>query len=137
MKEQIRRFEDLIAWQKARELTGYIYKVSSVRAFFSDFPLRDQIRKAAISVPSNIAEGFERWTLPEFRHFLSIAKGFCGEIRTQLYIASDLGYLDEQQIASTMQTAQSVGELIGRLRSSIDRKVSTQDAGHRTQDRCS
>jgi four helix bundle protein len=133
MKEPIRRFEDIVAWQCGRKLVADIYKLSNDQPFCRDFALRDQIRRSAISIPSNIAEGFERWTLPEFRRFLSIAKGSCGELRTQVYLAADLGYLDPQQADSLMRTAQSVVELIGKLRSSIDLRR-TQDAGHGTQD---
>jgi four helix bundle protein len=132
MKEPVRRFEDLIAWQKARALSVEIYQLS--KSFSEDFALRNQIRKAAISIPSNVAEGFERFTLPEFRRFLSIAKGSCAELRTQLYIAMDVGYLDPAQTAPVMRRAESVGEIIGRLRRSIEQKP-TQDTARRTQDR--
>ncbi len=135
MKEPIRRFEDLIAWQRARALVGDIYRISAQRPFVRDFALRDQVRKSAISIPSNISEGFERFTLAEFQRFLSIAKGSCGELRTQLYIASDIGYIDPADLHPLMLNAESVGQLIGRLRGSVDKsRHRTQDAGHRTQD---
>src|SRR6266542_1767594 len=79
MKEKIRRFEDLIAWQKARAFAREIYCISSHRPFSRDFPIRNQICGAALSVPSNIAEGFERDRLREFHQFLSIAKRSCAE----------------------------------------------------------
>jgi len=134
MKKRIERFEDLIAWQKARVLTADIYRVSSKGRFSRDFALRDQIRSSAISVPSNIAEGFERWSLREFHKFLTYAKGSCGELKTQLYIAGDIGYVDGEVLEPLLQRAQSVSEIIGRLRSSVERPR-TQDAGRRTQDR--
>ena len=77
----VESFEELIAWQKTRELTAEVYRLSDSGQFAKDFALRDQIRRASISIMSNIAEGFERRTRPEFRQFLGIAKGSCGEVR--------------------------------------------------------
>jgi four helix bundle protein len=131
MKKKVERFEDLIAWQKARALTADIYRVSTTGRFARDFALRDQIRRSAISIPSNIAEGFERWSLGEFHRFLTYAKGSCGELKTQLYIAGDVGHLDDAALAPLLKAAQSVSEIIGKLRSSIER---TQDAARSTQD---
>jgi len=131
MKKKVERFEDLIAWQKARTLSADIYRASAAGAFSRDFALRDQIRRSAVSVPSNIAEGFERWSLGEFHRFLTYAKGSCGELKTQLYIAGDIGYLDEAALAPLLKQAQSVSEIVGKLRRSIER---TQDAGRSTQD---
>ena len=91
----IERFEDIEAWKLARQATRHIYKVSSVGAFSRDFALVNQIRRAAISVMSNIAEGFERGGNREFLQFLAIAKGSCGEVRSQLYIAADQNYFDK------------------------------------------
>jgi four helix bundle protein len=132
MKKKVERFEDLIAWQKARTLTADINPVSSKGNFSRDFALRDQIRSCAVSVPSNIAEGFERWSLREFHKFLSYAKGSCGELETQLYIARDVGYLSDETLQPLLQQAESVSEIIGRLRSSFERPR-TQDAARRTQ----
>jgi four helix bundle protein len=80
----IERFEDIEAWKLARKLTSLIYEVSAARDFSRDFALRDQIRRASISIVSNIAEGFERDGDREFLQFLSVAKGSCGEVRAQL-----------------------------------------------------
>jgi four helix bundle protein len=85
----IKQFEDLEAWKKARELGNAIYKVTSDGSFSRDFVLRDQIRRAVVSISSNIAEGFERSGDGEFNRFLAIAKGSCGELRSQLYLAFD------------------------------------------------
>jgi four helix bundle protein len=84
-------FEDLIAWQKARVLSRDIYGVTRLAEFSKDYSLVDQIRRACISILSNIAEGFERGGRPEFHQFLVVAKGSCGEVRSQLYIALDGG----------------------------------------------
>lgn len=90
----IQKFEDLICWQKARLLTKFVYDISKYGNFQTDRGLQDQIRRAAVSVMSNIAEGFDRGTRPEFINYLFIAKGSCGEVRCQLYIAYDAGYID-------------------------------------------
>jgi four helix bundle protein len=88
---KIERFEDIIAWKKSKELTILIYKnFSSTK----DFSFKNQIERASISIMNNIAEGFERQTNKEFKNFLFIAKGSCGEVRSMLGIAKDLGYLD-------------------------------------------
>jgi len=92
---KITRFEDIDAWKKARELTREVYAISRSEHFGRDFGLRDQIRRSAVSVMSNIAEGYERDGNAEFRHFLYIAKGSAGEVRSQLYVALDAGYIDE------------------------------------------
>lgn len=87
----IQKFEDLLAWQKARELTREVYKaLKDCR----DFGFKDQIQRAAVSVMSNIAEGFESGTRQEFLNYLYIAKGSAGEVRAQLYAAYDIGYLN-------------------------------------------
>ena len=91
----IRRFEDIVAWQKARELNREVYRITRGDPFSRDYALRDQIRKASISVMSNIAEGFERDGNAEFRQFLYVAKGSAGEVRSQLYAALDAEYIDQ------------------------------------------
>ncbi len=101
MSSQIQKFEDLIAWQKARELAKVIYKMTEAGKFSRDFGMRDQIRRAAVSIMSNIAEGFERMGRAEFHQFLVIAKASCAEVRSQLYIAHDIGYLDREQFEET------------------------------------
>lgn len=90
-----RQFEDILAWQKARELVARLYQVSRAGEFSRDFALREQMRRASLSIPSNIAEGFERGGRKEFILFLGHAKGSCGEVRSQLYHALDLAYSDE------------------------------------------
>ena len=87
-------FEDNDAWQRSRELTNLIYKVTAEGAFSKDYGLKDQIRRASVSIMSNIAEGFERSGTGEFAHFLATAKGSAGEVRSQLYVALDQGYIN-------------------------------------------
>ena len=93
----VKCFEDLEVWKSARTLTRKIYDFTSKHAFSKDFGLRDQIRKASVSIMSNIAEGFERGGTQEFIQFLSIAKGSSGEVRCQLYIAFDQDYFDKEE----------------------------------------
>ena len=94
MSEKVRNFEDLVVFRKARALANEAYRLTRDGGFSRDFGLRDQIRRAAVSVVSNIAEGFERGSNAELIQFLYIAKGSCGEVRAQLMIAQDEGYVD-------------------------------------------
>jgi four helix bundle protein len=110
-----RRFEDIDAWQKARELTRKIYAVSRQGAFGRDFGLGDQIQKASVSVMSNIAEGFDRSGNREFAQFLSVAKGSVAEVRSQLYVALDAEYLDQESFRKLSKTALETSRLIGGL----------------------
>ena len=123
-EERVERFEDLIAWQKARLLTAEIYRVSSQSHFARDFGLRDQICRAAVSVMSNIAEGFERNRAAEFHQFLSIAKASCGEVRSQLYVALDAGYLNEDVFDAMRSRAEEVSRITGGLCASLAQRRS-------------
>ena len=125
MSKKIERFEDFIAWQKARKLTSNIYKVSNIGEFARDFGLKDQIRRAGVSVMSNIAEGFERGRPTEFHQFLSIAKGSCAELRSQLYVALDVGYVVCDDFRTLMSEAVEVGQIVGGLRASVERRRDT------------
>lgn len=113
------RFEDLIAWQKARQLAQRIYRITRNGDFAKDFGLAGQIQRAAVSVVSNIAEGFERTSLQESRHFLSNAKGSCGEVRAQLYVALDLGYVNETVCRQLLSQAEEVSRIISGLHASV------------------
>lgn len=93
---KISSFEDIEVWKKAVELCEKVYLLTDQTALNKDFGLRDQIRRSAISIPSNIAEGFERESNNQFIYFLIIAKGSCGELRTQLYLAMKIKHIDEQ-----------------------------------------
>lgn len=118
----VQKFEDLVAWQKARLLTKQIYLLTVNERFSRDFGLKDQIQRAAVSVMSNIAEGFERSGLQEFHQFLVIAKSSCAEVRSQLYIALDIGYISEVEFDETRLLAVEVGKIIGGLRASVKRQ---------------
>jgi len=90
-------FEDLLVWQKGIELVKEVYRVTSDGRFSRDFGLRDQIQRAAVSIPTNIAEGFERGSRKEYVRFLYIAKGSAGEVRSLLRVARELEYLEAAQ----------------------------------------
>lgn len=108
----IRHFRDIEAWQKARELANGVYAISGKGLFAKDFALRDQMRKAAISVVANIAEGYERGGNPEFVQFLSVAKGSVGEVEAQLYVALDQGYVTQEEFDAVEGLARSTRRLI-------------------------
>jgi len=109
----IEKFEEIEAWQKARELTREIYRITNQGSFVKDFGLRDQIRRAAVSVMSNIAEGFGRGGNKEFIQFLSTAKGSASEVQAQLYVALDAEYITKEQFQLLYDLAQSSGKLTG------------------------
>lgn len=122
MSKKIEKFEDFIAWQKARQLSRKIYKATSLPGFSRDFGLKDQIRRSAISIMSNIAEGFERGRAAEFHQFLSIAKASCAELRSQLYVAFDANYLSQSQFQELMSSAIEVGQIVGGLRVAVEKR---------------
>lgn len=107
----IQKFEDLICWQKARELANFVFDLTD-RSTFKDYDLKRQIRRAAISSMSNIAEGFDRATRPEFIDALFIAKGEVGEVRSQLYISFDRHYIDQQTLDKGLNLTDSCSRLI-------------------------
>lgn len=108
-----KRFEELEVWQLARILVSDIYKMTLSGKFSKDFALRDQMRRCAVSVMSNIAEGFERHTNKEFVNFLFIAKGSCGEFRSQLYVALDCGYINNEDFEKCNRSCQAISKSIG------------------------
>jgi four helix bundle protein len=110
-----RTFEEIEAWKRARQLTREVYAVSGREAFARDFALRDQIRRASVSIMSNIAEGYERNGRKEFIQFLSMAKGSAGEVASQLFVAFDQGYLSETQFKHLQESTLDVARLVGGL----------------------
>jgi len=115
----VRRFEDLVVWQKARVLTNEIYKITKKPEFSKDLGLKDQIQRASVSIMSNIAEGFERGSKEEFIQFLYISRGSCGEVRTQLYVAKDQDYITEEEFQKLQKLAVEVSRLIYHLIESV------------------
>jgi four helix bundle protein len=108
----IERFEDIEAWKNAREMTIMLY---SVMQDSNDYAFRNQILKASVSVMNNIAEGFERRTNNEFKHFLYIAKGSAGEVRSMLYLASDLKYIDEVKCKSIFELSLIISKMLANF----------------------
>ncbi len=126
---RVSRFEDLIAWQRARELAVEVYRATGRGALAGDFGLREQMQRSGVSIPSNIAEGFERGTAAEFHRSVSTAKGSCAELRTQLYIAHDVGYLALEHFNPLMAKAEEVGRILGGLRSAVAKQQSRRRPG--------
>jgi four helix bundle protein len=114
----IQKFEDLICWQKARELANFIFDITD-HPKFRDFDLKRQIRRAAISPMSNIAEGFDRGTQAEFVDALFIGKGEAGEVRSQLYIAYDRQYIDAAELQKGLKLTDECSRLIQSFSSKL------------------
>ena len=109
---KVKKFEEIESWKKARSLTKKIYEVTVVGQFAKDFGLRDQIRRASVSILSNIAEGFERGGDKEFLQFLSVAKGSAGELRAQLYVALDQRYISSTNFELLSTEATQISRMI-------------------------
>lgn len=114
-------YEEINAWQQGRVLVRDVYALTAVGSFSKDFGLKDQIQRAAVSVCSNIAEGFERRGNKEFINFLWIAKGSAAEVSSQLYHAKDLGYISEEDFASMYDKAKLIGGMIYNLIQAINK----------------
>jgi len=110
-----KKFEEIEAWQKARQLTKRIYALSRSGEFAKDFGLKDQIRRASVSIMSNIAEGHDRGGTGEFVQFLATAKGSAAEVKSQLYVALDQEYINELTFAETTDLAAEAASMIGGL----------------------
>lgn len=122
----VTRFEELIAWQKAWALTRIVYVITRQGEFARDWGLSRQIQRAAVSVMSNIAEGFERAGKGEFHQFLSTAKASCAELRSQLYVALDIGYIAQNEFESLLAQSEEVGRIIGGLRLAVAKQREQQ-----------
>ena len=119
------KFEDIIAWQKARELTWEVYACTRKGSFVKDYGLVDQVRRAAVSIGSNIAEGFDRGNTKEFLTFLGIAKGSAAEVRSQLYTALDVGHVTQFEFESLKSQAEEISRMLnGLIRSLRDTPIS-------------
>jgi len=133
-----KRFEDILAWQKAREVTKQVYKTTSDGSFSKDFGLRDQLRRASVSIMANIAEGFGRRSDKEFANFLNLAHGSAAECQSHLYIAHDLGYLDPADFDNLLMVLEEcsmmingLGNLLGKLVRSTARPYLAPPAANR------
>ncbi len=133
---EMKKFEDSPAWQKARQLTKEVYQATQQGMFAKDFGLAGQIQRAAVSVMSNIAEGFDRDSQAEFSHFLAIAKASCSEVRSQLYVALDVNYIDQPTFNQLPSRAEETSKVISGFRAAIERNrklatAASQQTGNR------
>jgi four helix bundle protein len=119
----ITRFEDIVAWQEARELTRQVYTMTIREPFARDFGLRDQIQRASVSSMSNIAEGFDCESKAEFGRFLGIARRSTVEVQSLLYVALDARYIDSNDFAAKFEQARKTKALIGGFKSSLARRI--------------
>lgn len=106
---QIQKFEDLISWQKSKELAIFVYKLFNVSR---DFGFKDQIQRAVISISNNIAEGFERGGDKELRYFLYISKGSCGEVRSMAHVALELNYIKKEEFNHISNATDEISRLL-------------------------
>jgi four helix bundle protein len=120
----VSRFEDLIAWQRARELQSAVYRLTRHPDLRRDLRLQDQLGGSALSITANIAEGFERGGPGEFAQYLSVAKASCGELRSHLYAALDAGYISAGEFRDLLALAEEVGSILGGLRAAVARRRS-------------
>jgi four helix bundle protein len=111
----VKQFEDLEVWKEARRLTQEIYRLTKAEKFWKDFALSGQIQRAVTSIMSNIAEGFERGGNQEFSQFLYIAKGSCGEVRSQIYVAVDQGYVAQEDADRLTKSFKRLSSMISNL----------------------
>jgi len=121
----IKSFEEIDAWRNARKLTRSIYTLTKKGEFGRDFGLRDQIRRAAVSIMGNIAEGFESYSLGVFIRYLDIAKGSAGEVRSHLYVALDQAYLSESDFNSLYNISRKISSQLANLRKHLKYKNSS------------
>lgn len=112
---KIERFEDLEVWKDSRRLANLVYKITKKREFARDYGLQDQMRRASVSVMSNIPEGFESRTRAMFVEYLGRAKGSSGELRAQLYLANDQAYITEDEFRQAYDLAESCSKQLGGL----------------------
>ncbi|MCC7478824.1 four helix bundle protein [bacterium] len=127
---QIKRFEELHAWQRARELMRLIYAHTSTGTLAQDFDLRKQLRRAALSVMANISEGYGRRGEREFIHFLNMARGSAFEIQSLLYVAVDIHGMDQLTFGRIYQVAEGCIALIGGLSNHLRKKLEQVSKEH-------
>ena len=118
-----KRFEEIQAWQKAREITKKIYSISNKDNFSKDFSLRDQMKRASVSIMTNIAEGHGRRTTTEFANFLNIARGSAIELQSHLYVALDLNYIEQSEFRETYEMLDEVSRMTLSLAQYLRKKV--------------
>ncbi len=133
----ITRFEEIEGWKTARRLTNFIYKLTEQGSFAKDYGLKDQIRRASVSVMSNIAEGFESRTDMQFINYLGHGKASAGEVRSQLYVALDMSYISQEQFNEAYELADKAARQVTRFAAYLesnprDRRVREDSAEYNT-----
>lgn len=121
-RRRVERFEDLAAWRKSRQLTKQVYVMTRTGHFSKDSGLSKQLQRASVSIMSNLAEGFERGSTTDFHRFVTIAKASCAEVRSQLYVAYDIGYVQEPEFLKMMKLAEEVSRILGGLKASLAKR---------------
>jgi four helix bundle protein len=127
----IQRFEDLIAWQKARALARDVYLLTRDEAFRKDFGLASQIQRAAVSVMANLAEGYERRRRVEFHRYVEIAKASCAEVSSHLYVALDVGYLESSRFETLQEQISELQRILAGLKASLSSEPRASGLGPR------
>ncbi|QHG15907.1 four helix bundle protein [Nostoc sp. ATCC 53789] len=122
-RKKIETFEDLRVWQKGIDLVKEIYLITKDGELNRDFGLRDQLRRASVSIPTNIAEGFERYSRKEYLNFLNIAKGSAGEVRSLLRVALEIGYLDQPTYTQLHNQAMELSRMLSNQIQSINQSL--------------
>ncbi|MBH8564874.1 four helix bundle protein [Nostoc sp. CENA67] len=122
-RKKIETFEDLKVWQKGIDLVKQIYLRTKEGELSKDFGLRDQLRRATVSIPANIAEGFERYSRKEYLNFLNIAKGSAGEVRSLLRVALEVGYIDQPTYTQLSNQAMELSRMLSNQIQSINQSL--------------
>jgi len=127
MAEKISRFEDLIAWQKARAFCANVHRLTASGRLEKNYGFRDQIQRAAVSIMSNLAEGFERASRKDFHKFIVIAKGSCAEARSLFYVALDADLITKADFHKASKDAEELARILGGLRSAVSKQIPGAD----------
>lgn len=129
MNSKITCFEDLIIWQKAQEIAEKIYKLAESNKFIQkDFSLKDQLRRAALSISDNIAEGFEYNNNPDFYRFLRMAKGSCGEIRNKIRFILRMKFIEDKEGSEMCNESKLLSSQIGELMKKVKTRITDEKA---------
>lgn len=126
MEKGFRKIEEIEIWKRGCRLAVNVYNATKVGELEKDWGLKDQLRRSAVSIPSNIAEGYERESDTEFRRFLMIAKGSCGELRTQIYIAEALNYIEKSASRNLINECVEISSMIHSLVSQLEKRLSKE-----------
>jgi len=120
-KDKIESFEDLRVWQKGIQLVKQVYLITNEGKLSKDFGLRDQLRRACVSIPTNIAEGFERSSRKEYLYFLNVAKGSAGEVRSLLKVAIEVGLIEQSTYSQLYEKAKELSRMLFKQIQSLQR----------------